>query len=81
MNKRSYTGKIVSTKMQKTAIVEVNVPKKHKIYSKDLKFSKRFMARNEIDAKLGDLVSIEEAKHFSKRCSWMIVGKITEANE
>ncbi len=78
MNGRTYTGKIVSTKMQKTAIVEVNVPRKHKIYAKDLKFSKKFMARNQIDAQVGDLVTIEESKPFSRRCSWLIVGKLEQ---
>jgi small subunit ribosomal protein S17 len=80
MNRRTYTGKIVSTKMQKTAVVEVNVPRKHKIYAKDLRFSKKFMARNPIDAKLGDYVTIEESKPFSKRCTWLIINKL-EAKE
>lgn len=73
-----YTGRIVSTKMLGTVIVAVEMPKKHKMYDKAIKMTKRFSVHNDKDAKLGDLVAIEESRPFSKNTSWIIVNKLEE---
>jgi small subunit ribosomal protein S17 len=78
MSKRTYTGQIVSKKMQKTVVVAVDMPKKHKIYGKAIKSTKRFLVHATIDAQVGDTVHIEESKPFSKNCSWIITGKLEE---
>ncbi len=78
MSKRTYTGKIVSTKMQKTIVVAVEMPKKHEIYGKKIKSTQRFLSRNTVDAKLGDFVVIEESRPFSNACSWVTVSKLEE---
>ena len=78
MSKRTYTGKIVSKKMQKTVVVAVNMPKKHKIYGKTIKMTKRFLVHATIDANVGDTVNIEESRSFSKNCSWIITTKLEE---
>jgi small subunit ribosomal protein S17 len=76
MSKRTYTGKIVSKKMQKTVVVAVDMPKKHKIYGKTIKMTKRFLVHSTIEANIGDTVHIEESKPFSKDCSWIITGVV-----
>jgi small subunit ribosomal protein S17 len=75
---KKLTGKIVSNKMQKTVVVAVEMHKKHPIYSKIVKNTRRFKARNDSDAKLNDLVVIEECSPFSKEVSWKVVGKVKE---
>jgi small subunit ribosomal protein S17 len=78
MSKRTFEGKVVSTAMQKTAVVAVNVPKKHKTYGKSIKLTKKFMARNDKQISVGDLVKIEEARPFSGRSSWVVIEKLEE---
>ena len=59
-------GKIVSTKMNKTVIVEVERLVVHPIYKKRVKKTNRFAAHNEIEVKLGDTVEIGQTKPYSK---------------
>jgi len=78
MSAKKLTGKIVSDKMQKTVVVTVEMHKKHPVYSKMIKNTRRFKARNDTDAKLNDVVVIEECRPFSKDSSWKVVGKVKE---
>ncbi|MFZ5424694.1 MAG: 30S ribosomal protein S17 [Patescibacteria group bacterium] len=80
MPKKIFIGQIVSDKMEKTVVVSVEVPKLHPRYGKSIKNTVRFKARNEIDAKLGDIVTIEETRPFSKTVTW-IVKDIVESLE
>lgn len=78
MAKRILTGQIVSDKMQKTVVVAVEVPKKHPLYGKEIKNTMRFKARNEAEAKLGDMVVIEESRPYSKAVNWVVMEVIEE---
>jgi len=73
MSKKEFIGRVVSDKMQKTIVVAVDVPKKHPVYMKAIKNTKRFKARNEIGAVAGDVVKIEESRPYSKEVTWRIV--------
>ena len=64
--------------MKKAVIVGVNVPKKHKFYSKDIKLTKRFRAQDTVGCVAGDLVTIEESKPISRTISWVVVEKLEE---
>lgn len=77
MSVKTFKGKIVSNKMQKTVVVAVEMPKRHPIYDKVIKNTKRFKARDEIGLSVGDEVIIEECKPYSKEVSFRIVGKIS----
>ncbi len=59
-------GKVVSTKMNKTVIVEVERLVVHPMYKKRVKKTNRFAAHNEIEIKLGDTVEIVQTKPYSK---------------
>lgn len=72
MPRKVFKGTIVSDKMEKTVVVAVEMPKKHPLYGKNIKNTKRFKARNEIDAKLGDTVYITESRPLSKTVSWIV---------
>ena len=53
-------GNVVSTKMQKTIVVEVEMRKTHPKYKRVIKLSKKFYAHDEQNsARLGDVVRIQ----------------------
>jgi small subunit ribosomal protein S17 len=67
-------GRVVSNKMQKTIVVAVESLKKHRIYKKTYKVTKRFKAHDETNAaNMGDLVRIEETRPLSKEKCWRLV--------
>lgn len=71
------TGKVVSTKMEKTAVVEVEKSFKHKLYHKILKRHKKFKAHLDgtIAVQDGDKVDIEETKPISKDKQFIVIKK------
>ncbi|MBI3458807.1 30S ribosomal protein S17 [Candidatus Azambacteria bacterium] len=77
IKKRKIKGIVVSDKMTKTVIVEVNRLKKHPKYKKYFKITARFKAHDEKDEyKTGDNVIIEETRPISKEKRWKVVSKI-----
>ena len=71
MTKRLLFGKVVSSKSDKTIVVEVNRRVKHKLYKKIIKKVKRYHAHDEANVyKIGDNVTIQETKPISKMKSW-----------
>ncbi len=64
--KRSYVGKVVSTKMDKTITVLVETTKAHPVYGKKVTTSKKYHAHDEENiAGMGDVVRIEESRPLS----------------
>ncbi len=67
-------GVVVSNKMQKTIVVSVESMKKHRIYKRTYKQTKRFHAHDEENVcQIGDLVRIEETRPLSKTKRWRLV--------
>ena len=65
--RKVYTGKVVSDKMDKTITVVVDTYKKHPLYGKRVKQSKKFHVHDEASvAKIGDTVTIIETRPISK---------------
>ena len=72
MPKRLLSGKVVSSKNNKSIIVEVTRRVKHKLYKKIIKRVKRYHAHDEANVyKIGDNVTIQETKPISKMKSWI----------
>jgi len=69
---KTLTGTVKSDKMQKTVVVEVVTFRQHPLYRKRYKFSKRFLAHNELDAKEGDKVQIKESRPLSGNKRWQV---------
>lgn len=68
------TGKVVSTKMQKTLLVEVKRERRHPIYKKVVRRAKRFKVHNEDNAiTLGNMVKIIETRPLSKEKRWRVL--------
>lgn len=64
---KTFNGKIVSVKMQKTVLVEIVRKSPHPVYKKLLKRSKKFKADTAgLSLNLGDNVKIVETKPISK---------------
>lgn len=70
---KQLIGTVTSTKMEKTATVEVERIKVHPIYKKRTKVKKKFHAHDEIGVKEGDKVKIVETKPLSKTKRWKIM--------
>ncbi len=72
-------GKVVSDKMNKTVVVEVERVKEHPRYKKRHKIHKRYKAHDESEKySVGDKVVIEECRPISKDKRWRVTGKVDE---
>ena len=66
-SRKVYVGKVVSAKCDKTITVMVETYRKHPLYGKRVKYSKKFTAHDELNqAKEGDIVEIMETRPLSK---------------
>ncbi|AOF54881.1 30S ribosomal protein S17 [Maize bushy stunt phytoplasma] len=65
--RKTFVGKVVSDKMDKTITVIVDIYKKDPLYGKRVKQSKKFHVHDENqEAKPGDLVNFMETRPLSK---------------
>lgn len=73
--KKTLKGKIISLKMQKTAIVLIERVYKHPRYIKVIRKHKKYKARYDDSVKLavGDMVTIQECRPLSKEVHFKIV--------
>ena len=65
--KKILKGIVTSDKMQKSATVTVSRIKVHPLYQKRTKVTKKYLVHNEVGAKEGDRVIIEESRPKSKK--------------
>jgi len=78
--RKTLVGEVVSTKMQKTIVVEVDRRKAHGLYCRVVARSKKFYAHDEKNtAHLGDVVEIEETRPLSKLKRWRLKEVIRRA--
>ena len=79
---RTLSGKVVSDKMDKTIVVLIERRVKHPIYGKYVSKSSKLKAHDEDNTcKIGDVVTIAEAKPFSKTKTWTLVNVVERATE
>jgi small subunit ribosomal protein S17 len=72
--RKERVGQVVSTKMQKTAVVETTTRVPHAKFGKIIKQVKRFYAHDEEGkAQIGDTVRIAETRPLSKLKRWRLV--------
>jgi small subunit ribosomal protein S17 len=71
--RKTLIGLVVSTKMEKTIVVEVNRQKAHPLYRRVVKRTKKFYAHDEQQtAHTGDFVRIEETRPLSRLKRWTL---------
>ena len=77
---KTFTGRVVSNKTDKTISVLVESYKKHPLYGKRVKYSKKFATHDEENtANLGDLVRIQECRPMSKTKKFRLVEVVEQA--
>ncbi|XOB40420.1 MAG: 30S ribosomal protein S17 [Candidatus Nealsonbacteria bacterium] len=77
MPKKKLKGVVISNKMQKTVVIEVERIKKHPKYKRRYKVHKKYKAHDEKEEyKIGDKVIIQECRPMSRDKRWRVIGKI-----
>ncbi len=77
---RTLTGRVVSTKMQKTVAVEIERLVKHGVYGKFIRRTTKLLAHDEKgESKDGDLVKIAPCRPMSRRKSWQLIEVLEKA--
>ena len=73
-NPRQLTGVVISDKADKTITVKIDRKVKHPTYSKIMKRSTKVHAHDEGNtAKIGDVVTVQECKPYSKSKTWKLL--------
>lgn len=79
-SRKTARGYVVSDKMQKTIVVEVEERKTHRLYGKVLRKSVKLKVHDEEDtAGIGDLVLVAETRPLSAAKRWRLVEVIERA--
>ena len=82
MARKQLIGRVVSDKMDKTAVVSVAITKRHPLYEKVIRHNKKYKVHDENnEARIGDLVRIEECRPLSKEKRFRIIEWIEHAEE
>jgi small subunit ribosomal protein S17 len=77
---RALTGRVVSSKMDKTVAVAVERLIKHPSYGKYVRRTTKLLAHDEKnECREGDMVAIAPCRPLSRRKSWMLVRVIERA--
>ena len=78
--RKERTGLVVSNKMHKSIVVQIERRYKHKVYGKYVKKTNKFVANDENnECNIGDTVRIMETRPLSKRKNWRLVEIIERA--
>ena len=78
--RKELIGIVVSDKADKTITVKVETYKKHPLYGKRVKYSKKYAAHDELNkAKEGDTVKIISTRPLSKTKRYELVEVLIEA--
>ena len=79
-SRKVYVGRVVSAKNDKTITVLVETYRKHPLYGKRVKYSKKFRAHDALNtAKEGDIVEIMETRPLSATKRFRLVKIVQEA--
>jgi small subunit ribosomal protein S17 len=71
-NRRRMVGKVTSSKMTKTVVVEIVRKFRHPLYQKVVYSSNRVKAHDELGCQVGDEVRIVESRPISRDKRWVV---------
>jgi small subunit ribosomal protein S17 len=71
--RKTARGTVISNKMQKTVVVEVERTIRHPRYGKVMKRRKRLYAHHDEPLQIGDAVEVVETRPLSKLKRWRVV--------
>ena len=71
--RRSLVGRVLSNRMDKTVVVQVERRRQHKLYGKVVTTRTKFKAHDEENScQTGDLVRILESRPLSREKRWVV---------
>jgi small subunit ribosomal protein S17 len=80
--RKSRFGRVVSSKMDKTAVVAVETRRHHPIYKKTVRRITRYKVHDEMnECQLGDTVRLEETRPLSKEKRWRVAEIVIKAEQ
>lgn len=78
---KQQVGIVISNKMQKTIVIQVENRYPHPIYSKTLIKTKKYLAHDEQETcNIGDQVLVQECRPLSKRKRWELVEILSKSS-
>ena len=73
-NRKQLTGKVVSNKMDKTVVVEIENIVMHSLYKKSVRRTKKIKSHDEKnECSIGDVVRVEESRPLSRDKRYRLV--------
>ena len=79
---RTVVGKVVSNKMDKTIVVQIERKVKHPLYEKYLRRFTKLKAHDDKNAcNIGDVVMIKQSRPLSKTKHWVLVEVVEQADK
>jgi small subunit ribosomal protein S17 len=71
--RRVLIGRVLSNRMDKTVVVQVERKQRHRLYGKVIAARKKYKAHDAENAcQIGDLVSMVEARPMSREKRWVV---------
>jgi len=78
---KEKVGIVVSNKMEKTIVVQVESRFPHPIYSKTIVKTKKYLAHDESgECNIGDQVLVQETRPLSKRKRWKLAKILSKSS-
>ncbi len=78
---KEKVGIVVSNKMEKTIVVQVESRYPHPLYSKTLVKTKKYLAHDEMgQCNIGDEVLVQETRPLSKRKRWTLTKILSKSS-
>jgi len=79
--RKTKVGRVVSDRMEKTIVVSVERLVRHRLYKRVVRLSTKFTAHDETNqARIGDVVRIEESRPLSRTKRWRLVEIVSHAD-
>ena len=71
--RKTMVGRVLSNRMDKTVVVQVERRKRHRLYGKVITMRRKFKAHDAENAcQIGDLVRMVESRPLSKEKRWVV---------
>lgn len=68
-----FIGRVIGTKMAKTAVVSVERVVVHPLYKKRFKRDRKYQVHDELGVKVNDVVKFTASKPYSRTKKWKIL--------
>jgi small subunit ribosomal protein S17 len=71
--RKVLVGRVLSNRMDKTVVVQVETRKRHRLYSKIVTMRRKYKAHDAVnECQIGDLVQMTESRPLSKDKRWVV---------